>query len=189
MDLSILYRGPLSSCNYSCYYCPFAKYQETKAEHKTDQRALERFVAWVKTQTEMAISIFFTPWGEALIHRRYQQALVQLSHLPHVQKVVIQTNLSWNTNWITEANKAKLALWVTYHPSQVTRKRFLQKCKEILGYGIRFSVGVVGLRKIISEIEMLRAELPKDVYLWINAYDRARKGYYKKRRYKTLKCS
>ena len=25
MNLSILYRGPLSSCNYACGYCPFAK--------------------------------------------------------------------------------------------------------------------------------------------------------------------
>ena len=186
IDLSILYRGPLSSCNYSCSYCPFAKHQETKAEHETDQKALERFVAWVKAQTDIAISIFFTPWGEALIHKRYQQTLVKLSHLSHVQKVVIQTNLSCHTNWVTQANKTKLALWATYHPSQVTRARFLQKCQELLDYGIRFSVGTVGLRKSISEIELLRTKLPEDVYLWINAYDRATKGYYTKEDIKRL---
>ncbi len=180
MELSILYRGPLSSCNYACFYCPFAKHQETKAEHKIDQKALERFVTWVKDQTGLVVSIFFTPWGEALIHKRYQQALVDLSHLSHVKKVVIQTNLSCHMNWVVEANKAKLAFWATYHPSQVTRERFLQKCQELLGYSIRFSVGAVGLRKSIPEIELLRSELPKEIYLWINAYDRATKGYYKK---------
>ena len=30
MNLSILYRGPLSSCNYGCEYCPFAKHRETR---------------------------------------------------------------------------------------------------------------------------------------------------------------
>ncbi|MEN8446791.1 MAG: radical SAM protein, partial [Cyanobacteria bacterium J06555_13] len=29
MNLSILYRGPLLSCNYGCEYCPFAKRQQT----------------------------------------------------------------------------------------------------------------------------------------------------------------
>ena len=47
MSLSILYRGPLSSCNYACGYCPFAKRRETAAELARDRTALERFVAWV----------------------------------------------------------------------------------------------------------------------------------------------
>src|SRR5918912_2956045 len=74
MNLSILYRGPLSSCNYGCTYCPFAKHAETTAEHEVDRRALERFVAWVGERRDDWISVFFTPWGEALIRRRYQQA-------------------------------------------------------------------------------------------------------------------
>ena len=47
LDLSILYRGPLSSCNYGCAYCPFAKHAETAAELDADRRALERFTDWV----------------------------------------------------------------------------------------------------------------------------------------------
>ena len=43
-SLSVLYRGPLSSCNYGCTYCPFAKHHETDAEHAVDARALERFL-------------------------------------------------------------------------------------------------------------------------------------------------
>jgi sulfatase maturation enzyme AslB (radical SAM superfamily) len=46
MDLSILYRGPLSSCNYGCEYCPFAKREESYAQLETDRVALLRFVAW-----------------------------------------------------------------------------------------------------------------------------------------------
>jgi len=52
MNLSILYRGPLSSCNYACGYCPFAKRTETPTELAHDRACLERFVAWVGGRTE-----------------------------------------------------------------------------------------------------------------------------------------
>ena len=48
--ISILYRGPLSSCNYACGYCPFAKRRETREELAADARALGRFVDWVGRQ-------------------------------------------------------------------------------------------------------------------------------------------
>src|SRR4051812_46347375 len=67
VKLSILYRGPLASCNYACRYCPFAKHRESREEHEADGRALARFVDWVETRAEDRISVFFTPWGEALI--------------------------------------------------------------------------------------------------------------------------
>ncbi len=50
MSLSILYRGPLSSCNYGCDYCPFAKHHETATELARDRRALERFTDWVASR-------------------------------------------------------------------------------------------------------------------------------------------
>lgn len=94
MKLSILYRGPLSSCNYGCRYCPFAKHKESRQEHEQDRQALARFVRWVEERSQAQLSVLFTPWGEALIRRRYQQALAQLTKLPHVRKAAIQTNLS-----------------------------------------------------------------------------------------------
>ena len=61
------------------------------------------------------------------------------------------------------------ALWATYHPGQVTRDRFLARCRELSSLGVRFSVGVVGLPEHHDEAVALRAALPPDVYLWINA--------------------
>jgi MoaA/NifB/PqqE/SkfB family radical SAM enzyme len=177
MTLSILYRGPLVSCNYGCRYCPFAKRTEAGPDHERDRRALERFVDWVAERGDRPTSVFFTPWGEALIHRRYQRALARLSRLPHVQRAAIQTNLSGRLDWTADCDLDKLALWTTYHPTEVSRPRFLAACRELGRRGVRFSVGVVGLREHAAEIEALRAELSPDVYLWINAYkDRA--GYY-----------
>lgn len=172
MRLSILYRGALSSCNYGCDYCPFAKHTESDAEHAADARALERFVQWVTARTQDSLSVFFTPWGEALVRRRYQRALVTLTNLPHVEKVAIQTNLSCRLDWTEDCDKRKLGLWATYHPTQVTRDRFMTQCRELEARNVRFSVGVVGMKEHAEEIEALRQELPPSVYLWINAYKR-----------------
>jgi MoaA/NifB/PqqE/SkfB family radical SAM enzyme len=177
MNLSILYRGPLSSCNYDCPYCPFAKRLESAEELARDRACLERFVDWAAGHAEYTLSILFTPWGEALIRRWYQEALVRLSHLAHVPRVAIQTNLSGPLDWVDRADRDALALWTTYHPGEVARARFVERCRELAGRGVRFSVGVVGLKEHATEVEALRQELPGHVYLWVNAY-KDRPDYY-----------
>lgn len=177
MNLSILYRGPLSSCNYACWYCPFAKHAETADELAHDRQALERFLGWIEQHPQYQISVLFTPWGEALIRAWYQEALVRLTHLAHVRKAAIQTNLSCSLKWVEQCNRRKLALWATYHPGEVPRSRFLAKCLQLDERGIRFSVGVVGLKENQAEIAALRAELPAHIYLWVNAYKRQPEYY------------
>jgi MoaA/NifB/PqqE/SkfB family radical SAM enzyme len=172
MNLSLLYRGPLSSCNYSCGYCPFAKRAETPEQLADDRACLDRFVAWAADRTGDTLGVLFTPWGEALVRRWYQSALALLTRMPHVRKAAIQTNLSCGLAWVEECDKARLALWCTYHPGQTTRARFLSKCDELIARGVRFSVGVVGLKEHVAEIEAVRRALPADVYVWVNAYKR-----------------
>lgn len=169
MHLTILYRGSLISCNYGCEYCPFAKRQQTAAELAIDKQSLERFVNWISQHPQHQFSILFTPWGEALIHSWYQQALIKLTQLPNVNKAAIQTNLSCNLDWVEECNKDKLALWATFHSEWVSRDRFLQKCLNLDNKNVKFSVGVVGFPKFKTEITALRDELPNHIYLWINA--------------------
>jgi MoaA/NifB/PqqE/SkfB family radical SAM enzyme len=170
LNLQILYRGPLSSCNYDCHYCPFAKRHESADELRRDRTALERFVEWAAGQNDCRLSILFTPWGEALTRRWYQQAIVELGRRPNVAKVAIQTNLSCSLDWVNEVDRAKTALWCTFHPTQTTRRLFLDQCEQLERFGVRFSVGMVGLHEALDEIERMRRELPESVYLWINAY-------------------
>ncbi len=178
MRLSLLYRGPLSSCNYECAYCPFAKHQESAAELHQDRVALERFVDWVAARpAEDRLGILFTPWGEALTRSWYREALIRLGGLPQVLKTAVQTNLACSLSWVERCDKAKLALWATYHPSQVTHEKFLGRCCELLARGTRFSVGIVGLREHFPQIERMRSQLPQSIYLWINAY-KDRPAYY-----------
>lgn len=169
MDLTILYRGPLASCDYDCPYCPFAKRRDTATQLRADRAALERFTAWVAAQTTDRLSVLFTPWGEGLVRSWYRRALVELSHQPHVERVAIQTNLSCRTGWLAEADRDAVALWCTYHPGQTEHDRFLAKTRELAERGVRFSVGIVGLPDHLPHARRLRAALPSHVYLWVNA--------------------
>lgn len=168
---SILYRGPLSSCNYACDYCPFAKTRNTREELADDARRLQRFIDWVAGRDEQ-IGILFTPWGEALIRRHYQQAFVRLGHLPNVWRVAAQTNLSGRLGWMRDCDLETVALWTTFHPTQTTLEKFLGKCRELDAIGARYSVGVVGFKEAWPQIVELRRALRDDIYLWINAYKR-----------------
>lgn len=169
---SILYRGPLSSCNYACDYCPFAKTQNTRQELADDKQKLTRFIDWVESRTDREIGILFTPWGEALIRKYYREGMKNLSHMPHVKRVAIQTNLSCSTGWMSECNLESFALWTTWHPTQASLSNFTQKCKQLDEIGVRYSVGVVGFKEALPEIQTLRQILNPKTYLWINAFKR-----------------
>jgi hypothetical protein len=177
MKYHVLYRGDLSSCNYSCSYCPFAKRAQTYAELEDDRQGLKRFLTWIAAQSRCRFGILFTPWGEALIRRWYQQALVTLTHLSHVERAAIQTNLSCSLDWVRECRVESLALWTTFHPSQVAGESFVAKVRFLHTQGIRLSVGVVGLHENFDAIERLRRVIPPQVYLWINAFKRVPNYY------------
>ncbi|MEU6431999.1 STM4011 family radical SAM protein [Microbispora sp. NPDC046973] len=164
--LTILYRGPLASCDYDCGYCPFAKRRDTPEQLRADRAALERFTAWVAGQ-DAEISVLFTPWGEGLVRSWYREALVRLSWFGNVRRVAIQTNLSCRTGWLADASD-RAALWVTYHPTQVAYERFLPKVRSL---PVRHSVGIVGDPAHLEHARRLRADLPPETYLWVNAQE------------------
>ena len=175
--LSLLYRGKLSSCNYDCDYCPFAKTRDSRATLQRDAADLARFVDWAARQ-RTTLSILFTPWGEGLVRKHYRDAMIALSHLPQVRRVAIQTTLCIGTRWLDCVDTRSFALWCTYHPSQVSLRAFVDRCLDLRRRAIRFSVGMVALRESFDEIERLRAALPADVPMWLNAYDQRTADYY-----------
>ncbi|MEU9379575.1 STM4011 family radical SAM protein [Streptomyces sp. NPDC048279] len=165
MDLTLLYRGPLASCDYDCPYCPFAKRRGSTEQLRSDRAALERFTQWARAQTEDRLSVLFTPWGEGLVRSWYRRALVELSHRPHVRRLAIQTNLSRRPDWLADADAdadadpGTLAVWCTYHPGQTPYDRFLAECRDLAARGIRYSVGIVGLTDHLDAARRLRADL------------------------------
>lgn len=179
--LTLLYRGTLSSCNYTCHYCPFAKRRDSRATLARDARELARFVGWIGAQ-QRPLRVLFTPWGEALMRKHYRAALQTLAAMPQLTQVAIQTNLAAPLGWLQTmavAQRQKIALWCTWHPGQISLPRFLQRVVLLQEAGIAFSVGVVALREHFAAIAQLRAALPPQVFVWINAYDRRGPGYYR----------
>ena len=67
------------------------------------------FVDWIATNPEKKFGIMITPWGEAIIHGYYRRAMNRLSHLPNVDRIAIQTNLSCKLGDFEAANKQSLA--------------------------------------------------------------------------------
>lgn len=168
MRWNILYRGSLTSCNYSCTYCPFGKTKNTKAELSQDAKELQKFQSWVENREE-EIGVLITPWGEGIIRSYYQKAMTELSHSKNVYKIAIQTNLSCSLDWMNEVNKKTFALWTTFHPTQISVEKFLEKCAKLDEMNISYSVGFVGFKEDFEALEELRKGLNEDVYLWVNA--------------------
>lgn len=179
MKWMILYRGPLSSCNYACDYCPFAKTKNTRAELAADAAKLNRFVNWLKSRKEN-IELLIAPWGEALIRKYYQEALTTISHLPNVSKITIQTNLSCPTKWMDKVNKNTFSLWTTFHPSQISLEKFTKKTKELDFLNIKYTVGFVAIKEELNILKKLRTAISPNVYVWANAYKRIPNYYSKK---------
>jgi len=174
--LTLLYRGSLSGCNYACDYCPFAKHTDSRERLAQDKQQLERLTAWVASQTR-PISILFTPWGEALIRGYYRQAITELSWMPQVKKVAIQTNFSCSSQWLEKTNKEKVAFWISYHPKEINHQQFIQRCRQLDEQSVHYSVGMVGVKENFSYIAQCRQDLSQHQYLWINSYKRE-KNYY-----------
>jgi sulfatase maturation enzyme AslB (radical SAM superfamily) len=167
-----MFRGHLSDCNFGCSYCPFSKVVHTKPELENDARSLTQFVNWIAHQSfkNNQIELFFTPFGEALVRSWYQDAVAELTGMKHVKKITVQTNLSFDVDWLSRCQPEKLSFWSTYHPEFVSADKFANTCTYLDKEKFRLSAGMVGVKEHFSHATTLRRLLPQHIYLWINAY-------------------
>ncbi len=174
-----MYRGSLKSCNFHCAYCPFAWKKIVHQDLETDKAGISRFIEFIEN-SQHHYRILFTPYGEAMIHAYYREAMVRLSKLPNVIKVAVQTNGSFSVtadDWLDRIAADTAAFWLSFHPEQISLEQFTNQYQALLDRNLRFSCGVVGIKTNIPTIRQLRATLPQFVYMWINAYKRWH-GYY-----------
>ena len=163
------YRGSLQSCNYSCSYCPFSKRKGSVKEKEKDKKALFQFVEAVQQRTEVEGAVQIVPYGEALIHEYYWEALARLSQNPRIDAVGAQSNFSFLVEKMLSVycNKGgridKLRLWGTFHPEMTSVGRFTEQCMRLLDAKVKFCVGVVGVPENLSVIKALREGLPQNV--------------------------
>ena len=172
---TLIYRGEIKSCNYRCGYCPFHK--QDRNDKQQDEAALWRMVEHLPALGS-PLNVLITPYGEALRYRYYMAAMAKISRYSHVQAVGIQTNASFNLSSLiatmqdNQGDLAKLRLWCSFHPSQVSKDVFLKQILAIKDAGITCSVGAVASVDNYDTFQWLRAHLPADIYFWLNANER-----------------
>lgn len=182
---TVIYRGSIKSCNYRCSYCPFSKHRSLRGEIENDRESLFRFC---RSISERAVSenigaVFITPYGEAAIHKYYWNAMAKISQIDVIERVGIQTNLSFESSEMLEhfekagGLKEKLSLWATFHPEMTCADDFAEKCIMLNDSGVSVCAGAVGVPENISVIKLLRRKLPHEVYLWINKMDGLKRNY------------
>lgn len=172
MRYTLVYRCNIKYCNYTCSYCPFSKYTLNENNIEKDKKMFKKFIAFLKS-SEDNFKILIAPKGEVLGLDYYKNNLTELSNLPNIDELVIQTNLSGDLNWLKNVDRNNLKLWVTYHPHQVKLEKFLLQIEKLINLNVKFSVGTVGIKENINKICALKDKLlniDKSIYLWINAY-------------------
>jgi MoaA/NifB/PqqE/SkfB family radical SAM enzyme len=177
VSLLVLFRTRVEWCNYTCSYCPWnAELNRVPAEvFRQDEARLKRVLDRV-AELPAPVEFFITPKAEYLILPYWREAVRRLLALPQVERVTVQTNLSLDLAPFLDSVAAhKLALWTTYHPSEVDAAGLekLHAKWQLLQYRrIPFSVGIVGTHDALPHLEALRQRLDRRVYLWVNAYQR-----------------
>jgi hypothetical protein len=177
MSLLVLFRTRLEWCNFTCGYCPWnATVRRVPGEaFREDEARLRRIVDRIAELPER-VELFITPKAEYLVLPYWRAAVGRLLALPQVERVTVQTNLSFDlASFLDEVDHRKLSLWTTYHPTEVEpaeRERLPEKWALLLARGVPFSVGLVGTRENLAQLAWLRRRLDRRVYLWVNAYKR-----------------
>lgn len=178
---TIIYRGNLKSCNYSCSYCPFAKHRALPMEMEKDRQSFARFCDSIekRAKTFSIGAVFITPYGEASIHRWYWEGLSRLAEIPEIDRVGMQTNLSFSAEEHLKGFDFahKLCIWATFHPEMTTVDEFVSKCHKLVKNNIMVCAGAVGVPENIQLLRELREKLSPDIYLWINKMDGLKRNY------------
>ncbi len=203
---TICYRGSLKSCNYRCSYCPFSKHRASVQELEKDRQNFGRFCESIADRAaEFDIgAVFVVPYGEASIHRWYWEGLGRLAGLDSLERVGLQTNLSFSVEeclavfdlysrdanrengreidresdrGISGAARRKLCIWATFHPEMTDMETFVDKCHRLADSGVNLCVGAVGAPQNIALLGRLRERLSPDLYLWINKMDGLGRAY------------
>jgi MoaA/NifB/PqqE/SkfB family radical SAM enzyme len=177
MSLLVLFRTRLEWCNYTCGYCPWnATARRVPADvFREDEARLTRILDRVAELPD-TVEFFITPKAEYLVLPYWRLAVGRLLALPQVERVTVQTNLSFDlAPFLDGVDTSRLALWTTYHPTEVSEEELeglYAKWDLLLRRGVTFSVGIVGTRENLPHLHRLRRRLDPRVYVWVNAYQR-----------------
>ena len=163
--INIMYKDPLYQCNYGCEYC-HREWEYTRENIEYATNCLNKLVDWIEQQ-KFTVSLFLVPTGESVNRAWVKKGFTKLLDMKHVKSLITMTNLSFNIEWLKHVDASKLYLWCTFHPTEVSNKKFLQQVHKLKETGANFSVGSVAVPDNYERIRQMRDALPDDIYMWM----------------------
>lgn len=174
------FNGRYAHCNYSCPYCYVAtsvnKGMHFNYDMETWEKAFERHF-----QNQNVV--FYFSYGEPMMAGNiFYEALEMIGRHP-LWEVRMTSNVSLPMERLMNTRVAKegrLSINASFHPTQITIDKFLEKCDEIRAHGMEPSIIYVMYPKQIDDLERYIAIFRKKGY---RVHIRAFRGLYKGKKY------
>ncbi|WP_167529446.1 SPASM domain-containing protein [Bradyrhizobium macuxiense] len=130
--LRIWYVAPQRLCNFSCPYCvstgEWAKDPRTDWRTEQDLQDYKYVVHWLGSR-DFPIGLRLASLGEPLTSKPFLAQASWLCCQDNVRYVELVTNGSLLKNRLSlfsAEGRAKLSLWITYHPTEIGLERFVE---------------------------------------------------------------
>ncbi|MCM1144045.1 MAG: radical SAM protein [Blautia sp.] len=174
------FNGRYAHCNYSCPYCYVAtsvnKGMHFNYDMETWEKAFERHF-----QNQNVV--FYFSYGEPMMAGNiFYEALEMIGRHP-LWEVRMTSNVSLPMDRLMDtrvAREGRLNINASFHPTQITIDKFLEKCDEIRAHGIEPSIIYVMYPEQIDDLEGYIAAFRKRGY---RVHIRAFRGLYKGKKY------
>ena len=174
------FNGRYAHCNYSCPYCYVAtsvnKGMHFNYDMETWEAAFERHFGDKNV-------VFYFSYGEPMMAGNiFYEALEMIGRHPSWE-VRMTSNVSLPMDRLFESRVAKegrLNINTSFHPTQISVEKFIEKCDEIRAHGIEPSVIYVMYPEQIDDLEKYMPLFRQKGY---RVHIRAFRGLYKGKKY------
>ncbi|MCK5000179.1 MAG: radical SAM protein [Anaerohalosphaera sp.] len=133
-------------CNYKCSYCDQTHDRSARkgkyTAHAFDNSPLGKWCdSFHRHFHDRRLSLLITG-GEPMLDRKNMGPLLkELTSMPTVECIRIDTNISWKPDNYKGVDPKKIILMCTYHPAQVSKESFFASIKRLLDFG--YKIGMV----------------------------------------------
>ena len=133
-------------CNYKCAYCDqthgrFEPKGKKLTAHAFDNFSLEKWMeAFQRHFSGKRLSLVLTG-GEPMVDKKMMVPFLNfVSSMNGTECIRIDTNAWWDPKLYADLDKSKITLMCTFHPSQTTRDKFIERIRMILEGGFEIAL-------------------------------------------------
>lgn len=134
-SVRIWYVSAQKLCNFRCPYCvsinDYAK-SNTEDWFESDREHFEQIVRWIAGRP-FRVGVRLATLGEPFTSRPFLAQAAWLSTQPNVDFVELLTNGSLLSRRLEQLRRdgdiSKISLWVTYHDTEISIKRFIENAR------------------------------------------------------------